>query len=518
MSQTEVQLIKDSAVVTADIADQAVTLDKLPHGTGSNDGKFLRANNGADPTFETVTGTTVNSNADNRVITGSDTANTLNGEADLTFDGNDLTINKTGGDSDVIIKTTTSGNPTLKFNASGAGGHEIGFDRSNTALTFTTTGSSERMRLDSSGNLLIGTSTSALVGGGAACLYQVETTSQNAISCVAHRGTSSASGSIFILGKSRGTAAGSTTAVASGDELGALRFAGADGTDIQSRGGEVSCEVDGTPGSNDMPGRLLFKTTADGSAAPTERVRIASDGRVGIGTSSPAANVHVHTDSNGEGVLIKSTGNTSNALTFDANRGTGGVIGVAYGRWNGTTVAQMSFVSGDDGTDKNDGVITFGTESAASNGNVNATERLRIQSGGGISFNGDTAAANALDDYEEGTWTPADASGAGPSISASSNRYTKIGRMVFACGRMQFGASGSGATAKITLPFTPDSNITSSAVGSACFEQSYDSNNTVMACINDTAGVIFRKNGSGNLANDQVGGTVLRFCVYYMTA
>ena len=43
-----------NSVETAKIADQAVTLAKLPHGTGSNDGKFLRANNGADPTFETI--------------------------------------------------------------------------------------------------------------------------------------------------------------------------------------------------------------------------------------------------------------------------------------------------------------------------------------------------------------------------------------------------------------------------------------------------------------------------------
>ena len=54
MSQTEVALIKALSVLTGDIADQAVTLDKLPHGTSSNDGKFLRANNGADPTFETI--------------------------------------------------------------------------------------------------------------------------------------------------------------------------------------------------------------------------------------------------------------------------------------------------------------------------------------------------------------------------------------------------------------------------------------------------------------------------------
>ena len=46
--------ITDGTIATADLADQSVSLAKLPHGTSSNDGKFLRANNGADPTFETV--------------------------------------------------------------------------------------------------------------------------------------------------------------------------------------------------------------------------------------------------------------------------------------------------------------------------------------------------------------------------------------------------------------------------------------------------------------------------------
>ena len=46
--------LADNAVDTAAIADEAVTLAKLEHGTSSNSGKFLRANNGADPTFETV--------------------------------------------------------------------------------------------------------------------------------------------------------------------------------------------------------------------------------------------------------------------------------------------------------------------------------------------------------------------------------------------------------------------------------------------------------------------------------
>ena len=74
------------------LADNSISLAKLEHGTSSNDGKFLRANNGADPTFETVTGTTINNNADNRVITGSGTANTLEGEANLTYDGSTLKV------------------------------------------------------------------------------------------------------------------------------------------------------------------------------------------------------------------------------------------------------------------------------------------------------------------------------------------------------------------------------------------------------------------------------------------
>ena len=50
----DTDIIQNLAVTTGKIADQAVDLSKLPHGTSSNDGKFLRANNGADPTFETV--------------------------------------------------------------------------------------------------------------------------------------------------------------------------------------------------------------------------------------------------------------------------------------------------------------------------------------------------------------------------------------------------------------------------------------------------------------------------------
>jgi len=84
--------IADNAVDTAAIADQAVTLDKLPHGTSSNDGKFLRANNGADPSFETVNTDLV---ADTSPQLGGDLQSNGN---DIDFADNDKAIFGTGGD------------------------------------------------------------------------------------------------------------------------------------------------------------------------------------------------------------------------------------------------------------------------------------------------------------------------------------------------------------------------------------------------------------------------------------
>jgi hypothetical protein len=77
--------------------------------------------------------------------------------------------------------------------------------------------------------------------------------------------------------------------VANGNYLGWLSFQGNDGTDFVE-GASIRGEVDGTPGANDMPGRLVFSTTADGASSPTERMRIKSNGDVLLGqaaTSEP---------------------------------------------------------------------------------------------------------------------------------------------------------------------------------------------------------------------------------------
>ena len=154
------------------------------------------------------------------------------------------------------------------------------------------TNDTERARIDSSGRLLVGTSTARTVGeiiSGTTYTVQanLQLESPNTdigISLITNRSADSL-GPFITLGKSRGNALGGVTVVQNGDELGNIYFAGADGTDIECIGAAIFAEVDGTPGANDMPGRLVFATTADGAASPTERMRITSDGRLKASTT-----------------------------------------------------------------------------------------------------------------------------------------------------------------------------------------------------------------------------------------
>jgi len=116
--------LADNAVDTNAIADQAVALSKLPHGDGSSDGKFLRANNGADPSFESIpAGTTINNNADNRVITGSGSANTLEGETGFTFDASTtrLKVGAVNNDNATIHALAPSDGGTVLAGSSAGG-------------------------------------------------------------------------------------------------------------------------------------------------------------------------------------------------------------------------------------------------------------------------------------------------------------------------------------------------------------------------------------------------------------
>ena len=159
-----------------------------------------------------------------------------------------------------------------------------------------TTGGTERLRIDSGGRLLAGTSTARnnFFGTTLSAVAQVEGTGgaagRGALSVI--NNDVSNNPPYVLLGRSGAATLGSNAVVVSGSRLGTLTFHGADGTSF-IEAATVAGEVDGTPGSTDMPGRLVFSTTADAAASPTERMRIDSSGRVGIGTTSPDGNLTI---------------------------------------------------------------------------------------------------------------------------------------------------------------------------------------------------------------------------------
>ena len=138
------------------------------------------------------------------------------------------------------------------------------------------TAGSERLRVSSDGKILVNHTT-----GRYDDLLQIEGTGGESTIAIV-RNSNNGSGAGLFLGKSRTNSVGGNTIVNSGDKMGVISFGGADGTDLASLGAQITGEVDGTPGADDMPGRIVFKTTSDGSNSTTERLRIGSAGQIGI--------------------------------------------------------------------------------------------------------------------------------------------------------------------------------------------------------------------------------------------
>jgi len=170
------------------------------------------------------------------------------------------------------------------------------------------------------------------------------------------------------------------------------------------------------------------------NAAPTEKLRITHTGNVGIGTSSVndpfSASTAVQIGSQSESFGLLTIGGNSQCSIYFSD-GTTGV-----GQYAG-------YMDYDHSADN----FVFGT---------GGSERFRITNNG-VTFNGDTAAANALDDYEEGTWTPTYQGGiTGATYSNTSGRYTKIGNAVHWRARIQ-ATAGTAAASQVIIggfPFT----------------------------------------------------------------
>jgi len=195
---------------------------------------------------------------------------------------NDLHVNNAS--SDAYIRVTNSSGTRAYLGSEGTKAVIYGQTSAGAAtpLVFNV-GSSEAARIDSSSRLLVGTSTNNAPGS-LNSKMQVEALDFTA-SYSAVRNSANTGGPQLVLGKSRGLALNSKTSVISQDNLGSVNYFGADGNNF-IEAASIQAFVDGTPGSNDMPGRLVFSTTADGATSPTERFRIANTGKGSYFSSS----------------------------------------------------------------------------------------------------------------------------------------------------------------------------------------------------------------------------------------
>ena len=161
------------------------------------------------------------------------------------------------------------------------------------------TSGAEALRIDSSGRLIVGAVSSNNVGGFGGAALQVEglNAAGSAFSIIRH--SADTVGSSILMGKTRGTSDGATTVVQNNDVVARIIAYAADGTDTESSLGAIQFDVDGTPGSNDMPGRIVFSTTPDGSATYTERLRIDNKGNLLVNTSVSTLLANFNTNAGG---------------------------------------------------------------------------------------------------------------------------------------------------------------------------------------------------------------------------
>jgi hypothetical protein len=159
------------------------------------------------------------------------------------------------------------------------------------AITFNTNGANERARFDTSGSLLVGTSSSANNTRlqQKLAIVHAGTGSYTGAQFTGYSGTTVLAAPLLELCRSRGTSDGTMTKVESGDRVGLIQFRGSDGSAFQDMA-LIDCYADGTTGAGDTPGRLVFSVTADGAASPTEAMRIKNSRIINI------ANTPVYAD------------------------------------------------------------------------------------------------------------------------------------------------------------------------------------------------------------------------------
>jgi hypothetical protein len=225
------------------------------------------------------------------------------------------------------------------------------------------------------------------------------------------------------------------------------------------------------------------------------RLFISNAGNVGIGTDAPQQKLQI----GGTGGVLASTA----AISFtDANSGSSRNWAIA----NGASASGIDQI----------GALTISRSNAFNGDALTAGTEIARFSANGLSFNGDTAAANALDDYEEGTWTMGVSFGGasvGVTYSTNTGTYTKVGRQVTVNGYLALTSKGSSTgNALITgLPFTVGNTNSNYAAASIHFysisfaNQMFarvNKNSTDILLAESTEAGVFSEITDTNFAND----------------
>ena len=234
-----------------------------------------------------------------------------------------------------------------------------------------------------------------------------------------------------------------------------------------------------------------FTSTGIDDNATSTAITINSAEDVGIGTSSPVTLVEAWADTPEITITSNNPLSTSVGSENISSIGFRGQYNNLYrtsariqARQNGTWSTGTSNIAPT--------AIDFFTQTSGT-GDGMPTPKVSILATGGITFNGDTAAANALDDYEEGTWTPViggDSGTSGQTYSVQDGYYTKIGNTVTCNGRATLSAKGTltGGIIITGLPFSSNGTTTYRNPGSVGYFGSLGAS-VVDLSINMTYGV-----------------------------
>jgi hypothetical protein len=197
----------------------------------------------------------------------------------------------------------------------------------------------------------------------------------------------------------------------------------------------------------------------NGGVGNTDIALQAGGGNVGIGTSAPNVQLEVSAADNSLGGIFRLNNNRTSLFDGDQNGSIQFSNNEVSGGANGVRSAILSLVR--DTAGKTDLAFTTASTNAA------ATEKVRILADGGLTFNGDTAAANALDDYEEGSFTATLVPPTSGTITLdptySTWSYTKVGRKVTINGVAVISAVSSPVGAYFTMTTLPFTIITANS-------------------------------------------------------